>query len=681
MKHSPLHKALCSALIAVSPFLGAYGRHLSPEEALYRLQTNETQKRVSGSESLTLAYVDSTKDEEFVYVFNIGSKGFIVVSADDRMPAMLGYSDSGAFDPENASPALKWWLSQYAEEAAASFSSEMFQQMTEPKTRAENDRPRIPFLLSTQWDQKDPYNLDCPEDNNVRCVTGCVATAMAQVIKYHGYPEYGNSYHKYQVRDNAFAATHDSLYFNYSDTRFNYSDMLDKYSPSASDEQRKAVANLMYACGVSVDMEYSKDTSGASDMYIPYALRHYFKYDNNVRLMQRNFYSANDWEDLIYSELKESRPVIMGGKTSGDKGHQFVCDGYDGNGYFHFNWGWNGTDDGYYLLTALNPPHQGTGGHAGGYNYNQTVIIGIQPANPETPVWYPIYTDGGIKASGITNTTVKIGFDNDCGIFNYSQEPVDVTMLIKAVATDGTEYLAESGTQINFSGNNGLSYIFYPSLGTMNLPTKLSEGDYKCYLVFRTPEGNIQEVMFPYTSTRYFNLTIDANGNVVCTAGDPDAKPEIRVVKFEPKNPLADGVKTDFVISIENTGDIEYIGDIYYMVYPNGSHDPIFKVTIGNLMIAPQETINGTTSFTPTFGSGVFDIIFHDKYSDQISEVFQISVNEASVDTLINECSEVDVFSASGMLIKGNAGKNYINSLSKGLYIIKKNGKSFKLLK
>ncbi|MDE6342666.1 MAG: C10 family peptidase, partial [Muribaculaceae bacterium] len=361
-----------------------------------------------------------------------GENGFIITSADDRMPAVLGYSDNGAFNPSDASPELKWWLSQYAAEANACLK-EATTATTLNSGARRSARQTVPELLSTRWDQGTPYNLDCPSDSRGRCVTGCVATAMAQVIKYFGYPTSGTGSYSYDWKGT-------TLHYDYAGATFDYQNMLDEYdNNNATQTQKAAVANLMYACGVGVNMNYSSSSSGASDGYVAYALAEYFNYDKSIRYLLRDCLSAEDWEDIVYAELLAGRPVIYGGQSN-EGGHEFVCDGYE-EGYFHINWGWSGYGNGWFLLSALDPGLQGIGGFAGGYNFDQSIICGIQPnaGNPQTT--YPIFATGGLEVQEVYgNEAVMIGI-TDGGVWNYSPASFDTSFYLKAVADTGEEYV------------------------------------------------------------------------------------------------------------------------------------------------------------------------------------------------------------------------------------------------
>ncbi len=496
MNISPIQKAFFAGLLLTCMAPGAYGRHLSPDEALSRIQNPLGSKKISSANNFDLIHTEESNGEKLVYVFNDGRNGFVVVSADDRMPGLLGYSDAGNFDPENVSPSLKWWLGQYAEEAAAAFEKG-YGESKSASTRSdeENDgREIIPTLLSTKWGQQNPYYLDCPEVNGNHCVTGCVATAMSQVIKYHSYPASGLGNHAYRWNGTV-------LDFDYENTTFEYEGMLDTYEGNEEESARNAVAQLMYACGVSVDMSYRPTESGAYDTYIAYALRKYFNYDEAVRLMMRDFFTLEEWEELIYSELKEKRPVIMGGQAR-EGGHQFVCDGYDGNGYFHINWGWEGYGDGHFLLSSLNPEYQGVGGYEGGYNSNQSAICGIQPPTGTSARWYPIYSTGYLNVQSLNNGRMNINILSG-NLFNYSPDAVDVEILLQAEGQDGSVFISEPTqftmgndpeprTTYPFPGAQGQTIYGYNQFVPFNLPKDMPAGDYKCTLVLKTPEGNIE---------------------------------------------------------------------------------------------------------------------------------------------------------------------------------------------
>ncbi len=683
MKLKTFERALCTAMLITAPFSFVYARHLTPNEALERIAGNSAIKKMPGNSHLNLVYTEESEGNEMVYVFN-GSNGFVLAAADNNMAALLGYSDNGNFDYESAPPALKWMISQYASQASSAISNDavMLHSSESSARKASQPKETIPYLIQTAWGQQYPFNLDCPKIGDDNCVTGCVATAMAQIVKYHAYPSVGKGHNQYYWNDQ-------QLEFDYSHTSFLYDDMLDSYSSASSEEERNAVATLMSACGIAVDMQYDLEGSSATDTYIAAALRNFFGYDNETRLLKRDFFSDEEWEDLIYSELQQNRPVIYGGQAP-KGGHQFICDGYDADGFFHINWGWAKLADGYYRLSALDPDIQGVGGFEGGYNSDQTIVCGIQPAREGVPVWYPIYSTGSLEAKDISSTSVNLSIEYG-GLYNYSQESAEVELLLKAVNEDGKEYLSEprpflldaegpATTWLPFPGAVGTSIAGYSGLPTMNLPEDLPAGDYKCYIVLRTKEGNIQKIYFPRTVTSFFNLTIGNSGNISVTPGQPEAKAEIKVTGFEPENDVIQNMPTSFLITLENIGDVTYTGNIEYKIFKDGEQvNPNSFLTFPSLK--PDVQVTYLLTLILPYEIGVYDFIFFDQYGDQISEPFTIAIGDSGVESIMTECQVVDVYTSGGILVKKKADRESVMSLPKGIYILKSGNKTYKAVR
>ena len=319
------------------------------------------------------------------YVFNSSdSNGFVIVSGDDKITPVLGYSFNGNFDQANLPPNFREWLDFYKSEILYAIENtntnvSITQQWTMlesnqslPKQKATD---AVSPLLTTKWDQTSPYNAQCPLYQGVRTVTGCVATAMAQIMKYWNYPTQGFGSHSYTL------SPYGTLSANFAATTYDWSSM-----PNSPSSSNVAIATLMFHCGVSVEMDYATSAQGGSGAYslgLSYhtaelAFKTYFGY-GGASGKYREHYTATSWMNLIKTELDASRPIYYAGTSSDGGGHAFVCDGYDNSNYFHMNWGWSGYYDGYFLLTALNPGGVGTGGGSGGYNFSHRVIIGIQP--------------------------------------------------------------------------------------------------------------------------------------------------------------------------------------------------------------------------------------------------------------------------------------------------------------
>ena len=318
------------------------------------------------------------------YVFANGEdKGFTIVSGDDRMPEVVGYSAQGTYDPDHLPANYVGFMKAYQEtvEALLKGDAQVSGGLAEARQwRAERAGTAAvaPLLGGIKWNQRAPYNNMCPlyEGTN-RSVTGCVATAMAQVMMYYQYPKelettikaYNTQTYGIQIPEISSGATYD------------WDNMLPDYSKSDyNSAQADAVAKLMYHCGAAVKMDYGP-SSGAN--VTPAILATYFGYDADLMQdLTRTVFTLQQWMTLIDNELKAKRPILYSGQSS-DGGHEFVCDGSDGKGLYHINWGWGGYQDGYFDLTILQPQKGGAGSGSAvdGYNRNCSMIIGITPDN------------------------------------------------------------------------------------------------------------------------------------------------------------------------------------------------------------------------------------------------------------------------------------------------------------
>ncbi|MEP7108141.1 MAG: C10 family peptidase [Ferruginibacter sp.] len=389
------------SLLVVYHFI--YGKQIDEKTAnsigrLF-LTTRVNSTTLKNITNLQLVYKATSKglsqsgDPEAVnfYVFNLGtSKGFVIVSGDDDVIPVLGYSVESSFDPNNIPPNTTKWLEGYKKE---------IQYIIEKKIKATDEikkewqdlingtilkRPAtiaaVNPLLQTTWNQSPFYNALCPHDNaaNETTVTGCVATAMAQIMKYWSYPLSGSGFHSYDH------PKYGTLSADFGNTAYQWAAM-----PNNVTAGNNAVATLMYQVGVSVDMNYGIGSAGGSGAYVissqspvtncaEYALKTYFSYKNSLHGVQRLNYTDLQWVNLLKSEFDVSHPVLYAGFGNGG-GHCFVADGYDNNSFIHFNWGWNGFYDGFFQINALNPSGTGTGGGSGGYNAGQQAVIGIEP--------------------------------------------------------------------------------------------------------------------------------------------------------------------------------------------------------------------------------------------------------------------------------------------------------------
>lgn len=469
-----------ASLLAALAF-GATAETLTPEEALSRAvgagNSNPSLKSLLGrvgTPRLTRT-VDTPAGAPAAYIFSRES-GYLVVAADDAAFPLLGYSDSPIAEGAEMPSQMEWWLGEYGRQidyARARPSAAPVLVM--PGSRA--DREPIAPLMTTLWDQDAPYNDLCPEIGGQRAVTGCVATAMAQVMKYHDYPPKGTSSISYTLNGQ-------TLSMNFSQTVFDWDDMLDSYDGTYDAAQAEAVATLMKACGYATQMKYTAKESGTTSQLAASALRTYFGYSPALELKSRDYYPLDQWETMFYENLRDCGPVLCGGADyTLTSGHEFVCDGYSSDGYFHFNWGWSGAYDGYFLLTALDPAGVGIGGGIGdGFNFSQDAIFGIMPPDG-TPVTYDnrvvLY---GVLGGWVSGSVLTLDAGNGGAFINNTDRTFGVQLGARLVGASGQEYYAQGPSASNIQPGYGATDY------QVQLPS-LAAGTYKVYPVCR-PTGN-----------------------------------------------------------------------------------------------------------------------------------------------------------------------------------------------
>lgn len=350
------------------------------------------------------------------YVFPNGEgKGFTVVSGDDRLPEVVGYSDKGTYDEENLPSNYVGFMKAYEEMVGQldNGDSRASASIAEAKALRSSgyQQPAVaPLLGNIQWNQMIPYNNMCPMYNSTnRSVTGCVATAMAQVMMYYQYPKtLQTDIPAYVSRTN-----HLSIPQINKGESYDWDNMLPQYASyeplNYTDAQAAAVAKLMYHCGAACEMDYGS-SSGAN--VTPAILSTYFGYDSDLMQdLNRDVFTLAEWSQIMDKELSARRPILYSGRSS-DGGHEFVCDGTDGNGLYHINWGWGGYQDGYFDVTILNPDKGGAGSGSAPDGYNQycSMIIGITPDNgkvdePLVDVAPVVMIGSGYSTLGFTKST------------------------------------------------------------------------------------------------------------------------------------------------------------------------------------------------------------------------------------------------------------------------------------
>ncbi len=454
----------------------------------------------------------ATAEENLFYVYeNANGEGWVIVAANDAVTPVLAYSETGHFRTDNLPVNVKSWMGKYNKfiEKIEADGVEASEEATEQwknlrkAPRAVQATVVVGPLIKTTWDQDSPYWNLCPGSGSSKAYTGCVATAMAQVMNYWQWPVQGTGSHEYQPLDpNSTTGAKSKRYgkqsANFGATTYDWANMTNSYSSSSTSAQKTAVATLMFHCGVATEMMYGNYDDGGSGTYtVNYgdwtdpacaqnAFVTYFKYkksgltgymrdgDEYGGTTYYQKWSDDDWTAMIKAELDKKHPIMYGGAGSGG-GHSFICDGYNDADYFHFNWGWSGENDGYFKLSSLKPGSGGAGGGSYDFSKDQDVIIGIVPDKQDLPKVTVTWSVDGVE------TTEQ-----------YTQE--DALVLPAAPQACSASQVFVGWTKSASVSGNKPADLFTSAAG------KTVTEDVTYYAVFATKEaGSAQEV----TTTTY----------------------------------------------------------------------------------------------------------------------------------------------------------------------------------
>ena len=312
----------------------------------------------------------SSSNQEDFYLFN-GKDCFILLSTDDRIRPVLAYSTEASFDTANVPHFIHAFLNSYSRQInkVVMSNSPLDQQQNQGWDgngifQLKGSKTSVSPLIATKWGQSPYYNDSCPGAS----VAGCVSIAMAQIMRYYQYPSSGLHFHSYNEPTYGFA------YRNFENSSYNYVKMPISVKDTTNISSRAEVAKLIYHCGLSVNMTYSPTSSTSLTSDSRKSLTSFFKYNQDAEYIKKVNYSNIQWEEILKNELSNDRPVIYRGANSdGSSSHAFIVDGYDINNYYHVNWGWNGSYNGYFYLDALVPSSYD-------FSYDQAMIRNLKPS-------------------------------------------------------------------------------------------------------------------------------------------------------------------------------------------------------------------------------------------------------------------------------------------------------------
>lgn len=638
--------------------LVAWGEPIDRNEALKQASAFLSSKGIPVRQSLDMAYAEPGKAVEahsLYYVFNVGGdKGFVIVAGDDAVSPILAYADRGDFSEREMAPAAKAMLDSYAQQI------EMIQQNPSLAVAASTSYAAIEPLVQTKWNQGAPYNYMCPtiSGEEEQSVTGCVATAMAQIIYYHKYPvEQTKAIPAYQLSSGDVIPGADPVTLNWDAMQLSYTG-----SEAVDDPSALAVAQLMLLCGKSVQMDYSSYASGAASELVPTALKEYFDYDDAAHMVYRDEYANADWEKMIYDELAAKRPVYLSGTSvSGTNvvGHAFVCDGYDGQGLYHINWGWGGMSDGFFRLTLLNPSDHGTGGNngSGGYNLDQGAIIGIQPNQGGTSQEVAQMTLASFASTEetVTRNSSFAGFavPVNATCWNMTSQTFNVEVGL-ACYDESDEMVGEPNTLAVTELGPGYGFSFEDPL---TVGTRIADGTYYVKFVHKVNGADAWTLM--KNADKYY-LELRVNGNTA-TVINHTPQEDFVVNDVDVQGNMSVGSKQTFTYNITNTGDTYTQGVIFFV-----NNEIISQI---GLNLDPGATDDYVFSWTPT-REGSFVVGLATADGTEIITSQQVTIGEAkaydlSVSFEIDNCTGNEIV---GYEVNGNAIKGVMKVTNLGEY-------------
>lgn len=504
-------------------------------------------------------------DNDACYLFNC-KDGFIIASASDLTPAILGYSDKGRIDAGNIPDGLKAWMRQMEYETS---------KLTHRSpAEANEEKIAIDPLILTEWGQQRPYNLDL---NN--CPTGCVATAMAQLMYYHRLPE-GK-----MLKD---------LPNGYPATFFQWNKLKLQYTADDMSDEALEVSRLMRYIGYAVNMSYGSTVSLAYNTDAAGAFVQYFGFSNTLRHIKRNSFTTEQWEEIIYNELREQRPVYLAGTAWGENNvetsHAFICDGYEDN-YFHINWGWDGMSNGYFQLSLLDPEEEGTGGAVGGngYSMNQEAIIGIQKVTDHEKTSWALESNTIVPVDETTwqRWSTESGFEGSLLFWQINDSPYDMNASLGiGLFKDGklTNILWEASASFTPFMTRG-SNSAYVSLGS------LANGDYRICNMF-CADGSDTWQLCENSDKVYIDVKVDGLTATLTPVGSAAGLPgRYSVISHSVEGKLQTGRTVAVKLNISNTGQTKNQSMYLFVnnriasavgcyIEPGEAGEMIFRVTL-----------------------------------------------------------------------------------------------------
>ena len=623
-----------AALYTARSFMLAKGKTAATLSKSRLSPTSGSRKKASG------------ETREAYYIFNVaGDGGYVIVSGDDRTEPVLGYVEQGSFDPDSIPENMRSWMQLYADEINYIIDNDI--QPGSPHLKKRNKvrgtKHSIPELLTSRWNQGHPYNLTCPkyykeDGTQAYPASGCVATAMAQVMYFYRFPE----------KTKAVIPSHSNTYKLKNGTEkkvtlpaipkntvLDWEFMRDAYNCNdehVHDRADTAVANLVLYCGQSVKMGYGASsgasTSRARDVYV-----NYFGYDESAYWGSRGNYGIDEWFDMLYKDISEGYPVLFAGHSSGG-GHAFVLDGFDGDNLFHVNWGWGGGSNGWFLVGILNPGDTsgiGASSSSDGYSMSQGAVFNLRlPDNIKSETWL------NIKDIAVVSTSVRATFENktgSTGSFN--------TGIVK-LEDDGSYSLVGLAQNISSMANND------SQTKTFSLLKKLPEGTYRLSPASKTTKSNVWHPQYNMRD-QYIEAEVNASGKPTMRIVNPVYDISIDTIVFP--GTRIQKQEQEVKVTLRNNAD-EYIKVVYLLAGLN--EEKVYTESKSMVAVRKGETVEVSYFFTPDT-TGTYNLWFctDDKGNNVIAQGTMEVITEAEAVKANLSVSSISISNAASNIAYG----------------------------
>jgi len=680
-----MSKLIIALIFIIFNTLSLFAKEIPVDKALQVAQSlktiqiaqNSALKNLPASFTLAADIKINNSNKTAIYIFDLDSQGFVMVAGDDNVFPVLGYSFNNNLDVNNMAPALKAWLKNYVNQISYAVEHNFKEYgvsdawnyfLNESENFIMQKNTSVGPLLLTTWNQDHFYNAYCPEDPEGpggRVYAGCVATAMGQVMKYYNYPQQGTGTYTYYDWD-----------YGYQTADFGNTTYMWSHMTNSLNTHNNAVAELLYHCGVAVDMGYSPFGSGAQSEDVAPAMINYFGYSSNMNIKNKNQYTQQQWIDMLKANLDQLMPLYYSG-YSNEGGHAFNFDGYnqDANGtHFHINWGWGGYGNGFFLINNLASP-------GGNFNSWHQAVFNMIPAQN-----YPENCANLKTINGTSGT-----FDDGSGIYEY-QNNLSCSWLIDPAVNvvnikltfDWLDTEIDNDIVIIYDGDNTSA----PILGSFSgntMPTQLISTGNKMLITFTTNASvKAQGWSVSYTTTKPVycnNLTVlNAPSGTISDGSNSYNYNTMTNCRWRIEPPNTGTITIQFVdFDIQPYEDVLEIFDVSSSPYQlidsyTGSQIPQTKTyTASKLLLWFKSANNPKTGWSLNYTSTVASI-----NNINLSEKIDIFPNPAhnvlnvNFETLPPNCI-LNIYNLNGVLVKSfmplkNTNTFDIADLSNGIY-------------